>query len=211
MSINKDELKRAIETHGRWAAKGPGWNTERRLDLGRKDLRWADDIFRGADLRGAVFIGADLRGLDFSGANLKSSYLTRADLRGTYLSGANLDEADCPEADFEGANLENASLKYAGLRDARLRGVDLSATDLFGANLAGTGIIVLGGRWHGWVDPEWASLGCQRHRHAFWLAAGECRAAQLAPGALAEWQAWRPVLVAAIECASKLEWPKGKG
>jgi uncharacterized protein YjbI with pentapeptide repeats len=137
----------------------------RRLDLRRRDLRYAEltgaDL-RQADLRNAQLDGAvlsyahldgallneaslekaNLRNVRLKGANLHRAVLKGADLGGAHLEGANLTSADLAAADLTsawllGADLRDAILTGASVRQAHLQGADLGDTVLCGATLGG--------------------------------------------------------------------------
>jgi hypothetical protein len=77
--MTKDELKKILDEHAKWA-RGDGG---KRANLGGAGLR-------GADLRGAYLEGANLGGADLGGADLRGAYLEGAYLEGAYLGGADL-------------------------------------------------------------------------------------------------------------------------
>ena len=163
---------------------------ERLAEVLAAHKRWlAGDGGERANLHGANLSGADLHRADLYGANLS----------GADLHGANLREADLREADLYGANL----------READLREADLYGANLYGANLSGTGVFPFHlGPWFGWADPERAVIGCQDHPHAFWQSLTESQANRMHSAAWEQWQAWGPVVLAAIDCASRHGWPK---
>ncbi|MGE8629483.1 pentapeptide repeat-containing protein [Achromobacter denitrificans] len=156
-------------------------------------------------ISGAVLFTADVP------EGTESGLIARVALEQAVEAGANLADANLAGANLAGANLAGANLRGAYLRGADLRGAYLRGADLRGANLRGANLAELSGIWGAsgnlrevkalqcdtWPVTYTAThmqIGCQLHALEAWWAFTDEQINEMACGALAWWQKWKPVL-----------------
>ena len=137
---NKFELRAILDKHHQWHMEASrvnslgvgGFNAfPGRADLESADLRGAEALFQGYQLRSANLDFANLEGVTLRNAKLSNASLnyvaaahancTKANLVGASLIKADLCGADFNGADLGGALLHGSILKEANLSDANLR------------------------------------------------------------------------------------------
>jgi len=128
--MNKEELVKVIESHGKWLKYEEGGI---RADLQDANLQEAD--LHGVDLQNTDLRWVDLREADLRRANLQGVDLRWADLRWADLQGADLHGADLQDANLQGVDFREADLRWANLQWTDLQGADLRRANLQGANL----------------------------------------------------------------------------
>lgn len=99
------------------------------------------------------------------GEHLPSSYF-----RGADLSNADFRGADLRHSDFRDTNLQWANFKGSDLRGSNFRGADLRYSCLTRASLEDTGVTVHYLRWRCIQQPDYLTIGCQRHTYAKWAS-----------------------------------------
>ncbi|WP_083675234.1 pentapeptide repeat-containing protein [Achromobacter denitrificans] len=139
------------------------------------------------------------------------AYLADAYLAGANLARANLADANLADAYLAGANLARANLAGANLARAYLADANLADAYLADANLAGANLAELSGIWGAsgnlrevkaiqcdtWPVTYTAThmqIGCQMHALEAWWSFTDEQINEMAFGALAWWQKWKPVL-----------------
>jgi len=164
---------------------------------------------------GAVLFTADVPEDTESGliarVALEQAVKARADLAGAYLADANLAGAYLADANLADANLADANLAGANLADANLADANLAGAYLARANLARAYLAGLRGIWGAsgnlrevkaiqcdtWPVTYTAThmqIGCQMHALEAWWSFTDEQINEMACGALAWWQKWKPVL-----------------
>ncbi|RSE85550.1 pentapeptide repeat-containing protein [Achromobacter denitrificans] len=130
------------------------------------------------------------------GANLDGANLARANLADANLDGANLARANLADANLAGANLARAYLARADLADAYLARAYLAELrGIWGAsgNLREVKAIQCD-TWPVTYTATHMQIGCQLHALEAWWAFTDEQINEMACGALAWWQKWKPVL-----------------
>ncbi|WP_421721905.1 pentapeptide repeat-containing protein [Achromobacter denitrificans] len=139
-------------------------------------------------------------------ANLADANLADANLARANLADANLADANLARANLARANLADAKLARANLARANLARANLARANLADANLAELcGIWGASGNlrevkaiqcdtWPVTYTATHMQIGCQLHALEAWWAFTDEQINEMACGALAWWQKWKPVL-----------------
>ena len=152
------------------------------------------------NIYGAVLFTADVP------EGTESGLITRVALEQAVEARANLADANLADA-----NLADANLAGANLADANLAGANLAGANLAGAYLARAYLAELSSIWGAsgnlrevkaiqcdtWPVTYTAThmqIGCQLHALEAWWSFTDEQINEMACGALAWWQKWKPVL-----------------